>query len=44
MLDVDMGQLYGDEFASLNDVEPYSVVVAAGSEIEVYPASVLGPS
>lgn len=40
-LDVDMGQLYGAEFAGLNDIEPYSVVLAAGSEIEVYPASVL---
>lgn len=35
-IDVDFEQAYGEEFAFLNDVEPYSVVLAKGSEIEVY--------
>ncbi len=36
-LDVDFGSLYGEEFAALNDAEPYSVVHAVGSEISVSP-------
>lgn len=36
-VDVDFANLYGAEFASLNDARPASVVHAVGSEIEVYP-------
>lgn len=35
-IDVDFEQTYGKEFGFLNDVEPYSVVLAKGSEIAVY--------
>jgi uncharacterized protein len=35
-IDVDFGAVYGEEFAFLNDQEPYSVVLALGSEIAVY--------
>ncbi len=35
-IDVDFGRTYGGEFAFLNDAEPYSVVLAKGSEIAVY--------
>jgi len=33
---VDFGATYGKEFTFLNDVKPYSVVLAKGSEIAVY--------
>jgi len=36
-VDVDFGTLYGAEFASLNELDPVSVVHAVGSAIEVYP-------
>jgi len=36
VIDVDFGRMYGDEFAFLSDQKPYSVVLAAGSEIAVY--------
>ncbi|MDM7920892.1 MAG: DUF2071 domain-containing protein [Pyrinomonadaceae bacterium] len=35
-IDVDFGTVYGEEFAFLNDQQPYSVVLAQGSEIGVY--------
>jgi uncharacterized protein YqjF (DUF2071 family) len=35
-IDVDFGRTYGSEFAFLSDQAPYSVVLAAGSEISVY--------
>ena len=36
-LDLDWGVLYGPEWAALNGVAPDSVVLAAGSAVEVYP-------
>jgi hypothetical protein len=33
---VDFGKTYGDEFAFLSNAEPYSVLLARGSEIAVY--------
>jgi len=33
---VDFGKTYGDEFAFLSEAEPYSVLLARGSEIAVY--------
>jgi uncharacterized protein YqjF (DUF2071 family) len=35
--DVDWGVLYGPEWAVMNDREPDSVILAAGSEVSVYP-------
>lgn len=35
--DVDWGLLYGPEWAVMNAAQPTSVVLAAGSEISVYP-------
>jgi uncharacterized protein YqjF (DUF2071 family) len=35
-VDVDFSNVYGREFSSLNRQQPYSVVLAAGSEISVY--------
>ncbi|QYU67307.1 DUF2071 domain-containing protein [Leptolyngbya sp. 15MV] len=35
-IDVDFGCTYGPEFAFLNNEEPYSVVLAKGSDISVY--------
>lgn len=35
-IDVDFGCTYGPEFAFLNETDPYSVVLAKGSEIAVY--------
>jgi hypothetical protein len=35
-IDVDFGTVYGKDFAFLNDTEPYSVLLAKGSEIAVY--------
>lgn len=35
-IDVDFGSTYGKEFAFLSDQDPYSVVLAAGSDINVY--------
>jgi uncharacterized protein YqjF (DUF2071 family) len=35
-IDVDFETTYGKEFAFLNDAEPFSVVLAKGSEIAVY--------
>ncbi|HMQ04979.1 MAG TPA: DUF2071 domain-containing protein [Pyrinomonadaceae bacterium] len=35
-IDVDFRATYGDEFAFLSDTQPYSVVLAKGSEIAVY--------
>ena len=39
-LNVDFGQLYGEEFAGLTGQEPRSVFLAEGSEIEVFGAKV----
>ena len=36
-LDLDWGLLYGPEWATMNGVQPDSVVLAVGSPIEVYP-------
>ncbi len=36
LIDVDFGCTYGEEFRFLNAAEPYSVVLAEGSEIAVY--------
>lgn len=38
-IDVNFEKTYGEEFAFLNDAEPYSVVLAKGSEIAVYKGS-----
>lgn len=35
-IDVDFGCTYGSEFAFLNEQEPYSVVLARGSEVSVH--------
>ncbi len=35
-INVDFGSVYGDEFSFLIDAEPYSILLAAGSEIAVY--------
>jgi len=35
-IDVDMGGTYGDAFAFLSSAKPFSVVLAAGSEVSVY--------
>jgi uncharacterized protein YqjF (DUF2071 family) len=35
-IDVDFGKTYGEEFSFLNEEQPYSVVLAKGSEIAVY--------
>jgi hypothetical protein len=35
-INVDFGATYGDEFAFLNDTEPYSILLAKGSEVAVY--------
>lgn len=35
-IDVDFGKTYGDEFAFLNEVAPYSILLAKGSEIAVH--------
>jgi uncharacterized protein YqjF (DUF2071 family) len=36
-VDVDWGRLYGPEWAVMNEAKPESVVLAAGSEVSVYP-------
>lgn len=36
VIDVDFANTYGNEFASLTDAKPYSVLLAKGSEISVY--------
>ncbi|MCI0703615.1 MAG: DUF2071 domain-containing protein [Planctomycetia bacterium] len=36
-VDVDWAKLYGPEWSALNGIQPASVVLAAGSEISVYP-------
>jgi hypothetical protein len=36
-IDVDWAQLYGDEWAMMNDAEPTSVCLAVGSEVAVKP-------
>lgn len=36
VIDVDFGKVYGDEFAFLNQAQPYSVLLAKGSEVAVY--------
>jgi uncharacterized protein YqjF (DUF2071 family) len=38
-IDVDFAKTYGEKFAFLNDAKPYSVLLAAGSEIAVYKGS-----
>lgn len=38
-IEVDFGKIYGEEFAFLNDREPYSVLLAKGSDIAVYKGS-----
>ncbi len=35
-INVDFGATYGEEFALLNDVKPFSILLAKGSEIAVY--------
>ncbi|QQS32069.1 MAG: DUF2071 domain-containing protein [Acidobacteriota bacterium] len=40
-INVDLGCTYGEEFAFLTNAEPYSVVLAKGSEIAVYKGSKL---
>lgn len=37
--DVDWAQLYGPEWSVMQDVQPASVVLAAGSQVSVYPQS-----
>jgi uncharacterized protein YqjF (DUF2071 family) len=36
VIDVDFGKTYGPAFAQLNSAEPFSVLLAKGSEISVY--------
>jgi uncharacterized protein YqjF (DUF2071 family) len=36
VIDVDFGATYGDEFSYLSEMQPNSVLLAAGSEIAVY--------
>jgi uncharacterized protein len=36
-VDVDWSALYGPDWSSMNDAKPSSVVLAAGSEVNVYP-------
>lgn len=38
-IDVDFGATYGDEFAFLGKAEPFSVLLAKGSEVAVYKGS-----
>jgi uncharacterized protein YqjF (DUF2071 family) len=40
-VDVDFGKSYGQEFAFLSQREPYSIVLAAGSDIAVYKGAIL---
>ncbi|MEZ5427129.1 MAG: DUF2071 domain-containing protein [Pyrinomonadaceae bacterium] len=35
-IDVDFGRTYGEKFAFLSDAQPYSILLAKGSEIAVY--------
>ncbi len=35
-IDVDFGETYGDEFEFMKELEPYSILLAPGSEIAVY--------
>jgi len=35
-IDVDFGEVYGDEFGFLTDAEPETIFMAKGSEIEVF--------
>lgn len=35
-IDVDFGAVYGEKFAVLNEQEPFSVIMAKGSDISVY--------
>lgn len=35
-IDVDFGKTYGEEFAFLSEQQPYSVLLAKGSEVSVY--------
>jgi uncharacterized protein YqjF (DUF2071 family) len=35
-IDVDFGRTYGEEFAFLTELEPYSVLLAKGSDVSVY--------
>ncbi len=35
-IDVDFGKIYGEKFAFLNNENPYSILLAKGSEISVY--------
>lgn len=43
-INVDFEYLYGKEFAFLKNVKPASIFLAEGSEIAVYPKSVLKPN
>ena len=36
---IDFGRVYGSEFSSLSNLEPYSVLFACGSEVAVYKGS-----
>jgi hypothetical protein len=36
VIDVDFGLTYGDEFAHLAEMTPYSILLAKGSEVAVY--------
>lgn len=42
-IDVDFGGTYGERFAILNDMEPFSILMAKGSEISVYKGKSLTP-
>jgi hypothetical protein len=42
-LDLDWGAVYGAEWKFLQGREPYSVVLALGSEVEVYPKGPVAP-
>jgi hypothetical protein len=35
-IDIDFGATYGKRFSFLSDSEPYSILMAKGSEISVY--------
>ena len=40
-IDVNFRNLYGEQFAFLKNIQPRSVFLAEGSEVAVYPKTVL---
>jgi uncharacterized protein len=42
-IDLDFGLVYGPQWAFLNEQEPYSIVLAVGSAVAVYPKGQLAP-